>query len=214
MPNHNAHTFFGMQALEELPPAARQKCTEDFPVFQTALYGPDPLIFCSVQAKQRSDYLHKTWRSQTLSKLERAVRMEEPALRSFAAGYLLHQMLDDAVHPYIYRRMEEGSVHMHLEVALDRLILDEQGIGKSPRLNTEGRERTIQAAASFITPATEEQYSAGLRRMTAVADLLRLREKTVLAKVTEEEWAQARVMRQLLEDAISSAAGMLDGLLE
>ena len=214
MPNCSAHTFFAMWALEELPLEARQRCTEDRPVFDTAVYGPDPLIFCSVQAKQRSDYLHKTLRTQLLTQLEQAIRMGEATRRSFAAGYLLHQLLDDAVHPYIYRCMAEGSVHMHLEVALDRLILDEQGINKPPHMNTKGRGRTIRAAAEFITPATEEQYSAGLRRMTAVTELLRFREKTVLSKVTEEEWAQARVLRQLMEDAVSPAAGLLDGLLE
>lgn len=214
MPNHNAHTCFGMWALEELSPEAQEKCTGDLPVFRTALYGPDPLIFCSVQAKQRSDYLHKTWRTQLLTQLERAVRMGDPAHCSFAAGYLLHQLLDDALHPYIYQRMAEGSVHMHLEVALDRLIMDEQGIGKPPRLATEGRKRTARVAAEFITPATEEQYRTGLLRMAAVTEMLRHREKTVLAKVTEEEWAQAKVMRQLLEDAVSPAAGTLAGLLE
>ena len=63
MPNCNAHTCFGMWALEELSPEAQLMCTEDLPVFRTALYGPDPLIFCSVQAKQRSDYLHKIGRA-------------------------------------------------------------------------------------------------------------------------------------------------------
>ena len=214
MPNYNAHACFGMWALEELSPEAQLQCTEDLPVFRIALNGPDPLIFCSVQAKQRSDYLHKTWRTQILSQLEQAVRMGDPTRRSFAAGYLLHQLLDDAVHPYIYRCMAEGAVHMHLEVALDRLILDEQGVGKPPRLAMEGRKRAARAAAEFITPATVEQYTAGLIRMAAVTELLRRREKTVLSKVTEQEWDQARVLRQLLEDAVSSAAGTLAGLLE
>ena len=214
MPNCNAHTCFGMWALEELSPEAQLMCTEDLPVFRTALYGPDPLIFCSVQAKQRSDYLHKTWRTQVLPQLEQAIRMGDATRRSFAAGYLLHQLLDDAVHPYIYRCMAEGAVHMHLEVALDRLILDEQGIGKPPRMAMEGRKRTARAAAEFIAPATVEQYTTGLLRMAAVTELLRHREKTVLSKVTEEEWDQARVLRQLLEDAVSAAAGTLAGLLE
>ena len=214
MPNHNAHTYFGMRVLEELFPEDRRKCVEDLPVFRTALYGPDPLIFCSVQAKQRSDYLHKTWRAQALPELERAIRLGSATSRSFAVGYLLHQLLDDAVHPYIYEKMAEGSVHMHLEVALDRLILDEMGLDKSPHLATLDRKRTAQTAAGFITPATEEQYSAGLVRMSLVTDLLRAREKKILARVTEEEFAQAAEMRRQLEEAISPAAGHLAGLLE
>lgn len=214
MPNYNAHTYFGMRVLEELFPEARRKCVEDMPVFRTALYGPDPLIFCSVRAKQRSDYLHKTWRSQALPELERAIRMGSSSLRSFAAGYLLHQLLDDATHPYIYRWMAQGSSHMHLEVALDRIILTEQGIDRPPHLAIQDRQRTAQAAAGFICPATEAQYSSGLLRMSVVTDLLRNREKKILSRVTRTEAEQSKELREVLEDAVSPAAGWLSGLLE
>lgn len=214
MPNYNAHTYFGMRVLEELFPDARRKCVEDLPVFRTALYGPDPLIFCSVKAKQRSDYLHKTWRSQCLPELERAIRVGSGASRSFAAGYLLHQLLDDATHPYIYRCMAEGSVHMHLEVALDRIILDEMNVEQPPHLATLDRKRTARTAVGFICPATEKQYSIGLIRMASVTELLRRREQKVLSKVTRTEGDEARELRRLLEDAISPAAGFLAGLLE
>ena len=43
--NHNAHTYFGLQVLGQLPPDLRELCTEDLPVFHLGLYGPDPLIF-------------------------------------------------------------------------------------------------------------------------------------------------------------------------
>ncbi len=214
MPNYNAHTYFGMKVLEELSPEARSKCVEDLPVFRTALYGPDPLIFCSVKAKQRSDYLHKTWRAQCLPELERAIRLNSGTSRSFAVGYLLHQLLDDATHPFIYRWMAEGSVHMHLEVALDRIILDEMKLDRPPHLATLDRKRTAQAAAEFICPATPDQYSTGLMRMSLVTDLLRRREKKVLSKVTRTEGQQARELRKVLEDTISPAAGFLTGLLE
>ena len=214
MPNYNAHTYFGMRVLEELSPQARASCVEDLPVFRTALYGPDPLIFCSVRAKQLSDYLHKTWRTQCLPELERAIRLGSGTQRSFAAGYLLHHLLDDAAHPYIYRWMAEGSVHMHLEVALDRIILDEMGSDKPPHLATLDRKRTAQAAAGFIHPATEEQYNSGLVRMSLVTDLLRRREANVLTRVTRMEGEQARQLRKVLEETISPAAGQLSGLLE
>lgn len=214
MPNYNAHTYFGMEVLMELFPEARRKCVEDMPVFRTALYGPDPLILCSVKAKQRSDYLHKTWRAQALPELEKAIRTGRPDRRSFAVGYLLHQLLDDAVHPYIYRRMAEGSNHMHLEVALDRLVLDAQGMARPPHLVTLERWRTVQAAGDFIAPATRRQYNTGLVRMAILTDLLRKQEEQILSKVTPAEEEQARVMLELLEEAVSPAAGMLAGLLE
>ena len=102
MPNYNAHTYFGMKVLEEIPAEARRACVEDLPVFRTALYGPDPLQFCSVKAKRRADYLHKTWWEQNLTDLERSIRLGRGSVRSFAAGYLLHMLLDDAVHACVY----------------------------------------------------------------------------------------------------------------
>ncbi len=214
MPNYNAHTYFGMRVLEELSPASRRRITEDLPVFRTALYGPDPLIFCSVKAKQRSDYLHKTWRSLALPELELAIRLGGPSQRSFAAGYLLHLLLDDATHPDIYRWMAEGSVHMHLEVALDRIILTEQGLDTPPHLATLDRRRTAQSAGAFIRPATQKQYNTGLIRMAVVTDLVRRRESNLLSRVTEEEARQAESLRNTLEDTISPAAGYLNGLLD
>ena len=50
--------------------------------------------------------------------------------------------------------------------------------------------------------------------MSAVTDLIRLREKRFLAGVTRVEAKHAREMREILEETISPAAGMLMGLLE
>ena len=114
--NHNAHTYFGLQVLGQLPPDLRELCTEDLPVFHLGLYGPDPLIF-SLWTKKISDRLHKRWREESLPDLTDAIQTGSPTARSFAAGYILHHMLDDTVHPVIYGWMEEGSSHFRLEIA-------------------------------------------------------------------------------------------------
>ncbi len=63
MADHNAHTYFGLRVLEQLPPDLRQLCTGDLPVFHLGLYGPDPLIFSfRTKKKKISDHLHKWWR--------------------------------------------------------------------------------------------------------------------------------------------------------
>ena len=107
-------------------------------------------------------------------------------------------LLDDAVHACVYRKMAEGSNHQHMELALDRIILDELGVDKPPRLAIEGRKRTAEAAAAFLTPATGKQYGIGLLRMSAVTDLIRLREKRFLDGVTRVEAKHAREMRETL----------------
>ena len=43
--NHNAHTYFGLQVLGQLPPDLRELCTEDLPVFHLGLYGSGPADF-------------------------------------------------------------------------------------------------------------------------------------------------------------------------
>ena len=143
--NHNAHTYFGLQVLGQLPPDLRELCTEDLPVFHLGLYGPDPLIF-SLWTKKISDRLHKRWREESLPDLTDAIQTGSPTARSFAAGYILHHMLDDTVHPVIYGWMEEGSSHFRLEIALDLLLLEEKRRANSPKLHTEGKGRTAATA--------------------------------------------------------------------
>lgn len=213
MANYNAHTYFGMRVLEELSPAFRRALTEELSVFRTALYGPDPLIF-SLRTKRLSDYLHKIWRQETLPELQQAIRLGTAPARCFAAGYLLHQELDDVIHPWIYRWMREGSSHFHMEVELDAIILREQGIDHVPHLYTKDSRRTADAAANFIRPATRAQYLSGLRRMSAFTDSFRLFGPRVCRTITDREKEQAQFLRRSLEDLIPAAAGQLTGLME
>ena len=101
MADHNAHTYFGQEVMKRLPRDLRSHCTADLPAFHLGLYGPDPLIF-SFQTKKTSDKLHKQWRNVSLPALSKALRHGDATQRSFAAGYLLHLLLDDTVHPPIY----------------------------------------------------------------------------------------------------------------
>ena len=127
MADHNAHTYFGQEVMKRLPRDLRSHCTADLPAFHLGLYGPDPLIF-SFQTKKTSDKLHKQWRNVSLPALSKALRYGDATQRSFAAGYLLHLLLDDTVHPPIYRWMEEGASHFRMEVALDLILLEEQAV--------------------------------------------------------------------------------------
>ena len=94
MADHNAHTYFGQEVMKRLPRDLRSHCTADLPAFHLGLYGPDPLIF-SFQTKKTSDKLHKQWRNVSLPALSKALRHGDATQRSFAAGYLLHLLLDD-----------------------------------------------------------------------------------------------------------------------
>ena len=213
MAHYNAHTYFGMRVLEELSLRERQMLAEDLSLFRIGLYGPDPLIF-SLRTKRLSDYLHKVWRQDTLPDLQRAIRLGSASYRCFAAGYLLHQQLDDVVHPMIYRWMKDGSSHFRLEADLDSRILQEQGLTRLPRLYTGESRRAAEVAAAFIRPATQVQYLSGMRRMAAFTACCRSSASRILSRVTDREHDQASLLRDSLEDLIPSAAGQLTGLME
>ena len=104
MADHNAHTYFGLRVLEQLPADLRTHVSGDMPAFHLGLYGPDPLIF-SLLTKHISDRLHKNWRTESLPGLSKALQKGSATARSFAGGYVLHQLLDDTVHPLIYLLM-------------------------------------------------------------------------------------------------------------
>ncbi|MDY3014515.1 MAG: zinc dependent phospholipase C family protein [Evtepia sp.] len=211
MANYNAHTYFGMRVLEKLPPDLKNLCAGDLPVFRMGLYGPDPLIL-SFRTKKTSDRLHKFWRAETLPELKKAICAGDQTMRSFAAGYMLHQMLDDVVHPRIYSWMEDGSSHFRLEMALDKLILQERQY-IPPRLVTDGKWRTAQAAATIIQPVSENQYLSGLWRMAMLVNHFCLRGEGVPAKVREWERFQALQLRDQLEAGVSSAVRELSDIL-
>ena len=129
MPNHIAHSYFGQRVLSQLPKDLREVYQRDLPVFRLGLYGPD------------------------LPALEHQIRWGTPLQRSFAGGYLLHQLLDEAIHPTIYRHMEETNAsHFRMEIRLDRLISEEMGWTTPPEIVVGGKERAAWAADEGIPP--------------------------------------------------------------
>lgn len=213
MPNHIAHSYFGQRVLAQLPGELRAAYLRDLPVFRLGLYGPDPLIF-SFQTKHISDKLHHDWRRESLPALERSIRWGTPVQRSFAGGYLLHQLLDEAIHPTIYRHMEEtNSSHFRLEIRLDRMILEELGWSESPGIKVEGKERAAMAAGGFLSPATRGQYLRGLWRMATLMKVFQHLEEGNTRRTTETERRQAEGLRERLEAAVMPAARSLTELL-
>ena len=204
MADYNAHTYFGMRVLEEMPCDQRRRCIEDLPVFRLGLYGPDPLIF-GPKTKAISDFLHRTWLGD-LPRLKEAIGGEDPVLRSFAAGYLLHQRLDEVIHGHIRRWVKTGSSHFRLELELDRQLLEELHHKKRPRLAVHGKERAAEAAAELFEEIDRGQYLLGLYGMAVVTDFFQSAAFRPLARPKPKETAQARLLRKALEETITSAA--------
>lgn len=212
MADHNAHTYFGLRVLEQLPADLQENFTGDMPAFHLGLYGPDPLIF-SPLTKHVADRLHKRWRTESLPSLRKAIREGNPTARSFAGGYVLHQLLDDTVHPRIYRWMEEGSSHFRLEIALDLLLLQEQHRATSPKVHTEGKDRTAVAASAMLGPLGARQYLSGLWRMSTLSNVFCGPGRPMSKGIRSRERAQARELRDRMEAQIAPAAETLEKLL-
>lgn len=210
--NHNAHTYFGKQVLSQLPADLKKLCTDDPQAFQLGLYGPDPLIF-SFLTKKISDRLHKRWREESLPDLAQAIRTGSSTARSFASGYILHQVLDDTVHPVIYDWMEEGSSHFRVEIALDLLLLEGKRQANPPKLQTQGGERTAVTAASVLKPMFAWQYLTGLLCMAGLSNCFCGPGRPASGVIRAREKAQAKELRDRLEAKVAPAARELEGLL-
>ena len=145
MPNYNAHTYFGMKVLEELPVEARRSCVEDLPVFRTALYGPDPLLFCSVKAKRRADYLHKTWREQNLSDLERSIRRLATA-----------PLYIDETPALSVSEFSSKAKRLVMEKAVEIIFVDYLGLMTAPASNAAYREQVISEVSRQLKATAKE----------------------------------------------------------
>lgn len=213
MADSNTHIYFGLGVLESLPTPLKQKVTRDMDAFYLGLQGPDPLIF-DPRVQKEARHFHKVWREQALPRLVRAMREGEPSESSFAAGGYLHLVLDDIVHPLIWRWMKEGSSHMRLELALDFDILREEGIKRMPRLFTEGKYRVAPYAHLMLPQAQANHYLTGLRTMQLTIDFIRHREKTIMAQLSPAEREQVTLLRLAIDNGILPTARQMESLLE
>ncbi|MBR2490946.1 MAG: zinc dependent phospholipase C family protein [Ruminiclostridium sp.] len=211
MADGNTHIYFGIGVLAALPEDLSQKLARDMDAFYLGLQGPDPLIFDPRTQKEARGF-HKRW-DAALPGLVNAMLYGEESMCSFAAGGFLHYVLDDIVHPPIWAWMKEGANHMRMELALDFMILAEEGIKKMPRLFTQGRKRVAPYAYLILPTATPNQYLTGLRAMQVTIDYLRQRGPEALGRLTLVEKENVRTLRRLVDEGIQPTADRLVELI-
>ena len=211
MADGNTHIYFGRGVMAALPEDLSQKLARDMDAFYLGLQGPDPLIFDPRTQKEARGF-HKRW-DAALPGLVNAMLYGEESMCSFAAGGFLHYVLDDIVHPPIWAWMKEGANHMRMELALDFMILAEEGIKKMPRLFTQGRKRVAPYAYLILPTATPNQYLTGLRAMQVTIDYLRQRGPEALGRLTLVEKENVRTLRRLVDEGIQPTADRLVELI-
>jgi len=211
MADGNTHIYFGIGVLAALPERISQKLARDMDAFYLGLQGPDPLIFDPRTQKEARGF-HKRW-EVALPGLVNAMLYGGESMCSFAAGGYLHYVLDDIVHPPIWAWMKEGCNHMRMELALDFMILAEEGIKKMPRLFTQGRKRVAPYAYLILPTATPNQYLTGLRHMQVTIDYLRQRGPEGLGRLTLAEKDHVADLRRRVDEGIQPTADRLVELI-
>ncbi|MBR5534424.1 MAG: hypothetical protein IKU62_06225 [Ruminiclostridium sp.] len=207
MADYNAHTYYGKKCLEYLSPEVRGKLVTDHTAFQLGLYGPDPLEFSGLGYWKVKKY-HADWRREVLPFVTESIQSQDPTARSYAAGCLLHFVLDEKLHRAMKPWVKEGSSHYRLELALDSLVLQEQKIPLMPRLCV-AHQDSIHHVFPGISPSL---YHKGIWVMSKVVDWFRWRGEGLYRKVTSKEWDQAWYLLKLLEDHVPQGAKTLEEL--
>ncbi len=131
MPNIWTHIIFGQEALRAVGQADWLEREEDSRLFSWGCQGPDPLFyyrFLPWSKDKRMDTLgnlmHEEQCGPFLMELLRRVGQPEGSrLRPYAAGFLLHHILDRNAHPYIFAKSGfKKWNHQRFEIILDTIV--------------------------------------------------------------------------------------------
>lgn len=133
MPNFYAHLLYGREVCRKVQPSLQRTLLRQWDTFCCGNFGPDPLYFYvggrqAGAVRQAGIRLHHGTGADALEAYRQPVKMGRPNAAAFAAGYLLHYMLDSRMHPFVLKTVAEGEVtHFALEGEFDRHLLLRDG---------------------------------------------------------------------------------------
>lgn len=176
MPNFYAHLRFCQGVLEQAPPALRGLLEQDRDALLCGSLGPDPLYFYFEglwpgRIRRAGLELHHHSGAAALERFRRPVKERWPHGAAFAAGYLLHFLLDTRCHPFIRQVAARGTyTHFALEGEYDRYLLRRDQTDYAAVLPTKQLPRSLYVlGAEMANPVTPEIYQKALadfRRMS------------------------------------------------
>lgn len=176
MPNFYAHIRFCLAVRRRLEPSLRAVLTAERDAFLCGGFGPDPLYFYTghhgpVKLRQVGLELHHQSGAEALEPFRRPILEERPYAASFAAGYLLHYLLDAHCHPFVRQVAGQGQItHFALEGEYDRYLLQRDGatyLDAFPKKQLP--EAFLQLAAEMAPEVTPEIYQQSLREFRWVS---------------------------------------------
>lgn len=133
MPNIWTHIIFGQEALRAAGRTEWLDREEESKLFSWGCQGPDPLFYYRFlpwnkdkRMKILGELMHEEHCGPFLAELLRqAGRPEKERLRPYAAGFLLHHILDRNAHPYIFAKSGfKPWNHQRFEIILDTIAAE------------------------------------------------------------------------------------------
>jgi hypothetical protein len=130
-------------------------------------FGPDPLYFYvqdTGKLRRAAVDLHHHSGRAALERFRRPIREDWPYARAFAAGYLLHFLLDARCHPFVQQVVDRGTyTHFQLEGEYDRYLIAQDGGTYPAALPPKTMPPEFYRTAAEMTPAlTPRAYEKAL----------------------------------------------------
>lgn len=176
MPNFYAHLLFGREVSRSMPPALQRILLRQWDTFCCGNFGPDPLYFYvggrhAGAVRQAGIRLHHSSGREALEAFRQPVQEGKPHAAAFAAGYLLHYVLDSRMHPFVLQTVAEGNVtHFALEGEFDRHLLRRDGRAYPDAMPQRPVTKELLLAASCMAPEVNPKvYDIALRRFRMVS---------------------------------------------
>lgn len=164
MPNFYTHLKFAREVFWGLSPDLQKRLSREWGAYLSGNFGPDPLYFASNTLRQVGLALHRGSGRKAMEHFRQPLERRTPWSESFVSGYFLHFLLDSALHPAVYRTMEEtGCSHRRVEGELDRMLMERDGVSHReafPGLRYVGAYSPM--AAQMAPGVTPEDYRRGL----------------------------------------------------
>ena len=186
MPAILTHYIAGQAVLNNLPAKIREKIQPCEQLYNLGTQGPDIFFYYIPGAvRQRScgigGYMHRNNLGLFLAQLAREAKeaSEKDVIFAYAAGFIMHYLVDSHTHPYVYAKTEKSGApkiknstdHHKFEAAIDIAML-EIFSGKKPA--NYKLWKLIDANAAHITTAsaaTSEAIRTVYNRQVSAKDV-------------------------------------------
>lgn len=131
MPNVWTHIIFGQEALRKTGRTEWLDRDSARKLFHWGCQGPDPLFYYHFMPWSKDKRMNKLGELMheehcgpfLMELLRRAGAQEGQRLRPYAAGFLLHHILDRNAHPYIFAKSGfKAWNHQRFEIILDTIV--------------------------------------------------------------------------------------------